>query len=312
MRQKKTDAAFTPASRGNHRGMGTERSGHRSAEVAMSMQQVSPIVEAAPSPPPRGRAERPCERGAREKELVMLLGWGGCSEKHLEPFAQLHRELGRETRVFIFPMGRGLLRFDSEQQAFGPEARWLADAAAKRPVLVHTFSDNGFFSFCRLLHELRESPEGRSVIAGLRGVIVDSGPALYAATREDFSARFANALTPIALRALGLPVRQRHAVATPALRACFRLYQAFWASTVRRLIGAYEEASADYPRCPHLFLYSGNDPVVPRRDVEAFIARQQARGVRVETRCFSTDRHLGALRADPTVYRRAVDAFGAG
>ncbi|HEU4411859.1 MAG TPA: DUF829 domain-containing protein [Polyangiaceae bacterium] len=256
----------------------------RPAEVTMQLENSPTATEAPWGAWQTGPAGRPREGFARERELVLLLGWGGSSPKQLEPFAQMHRELGREARVFIFRMFRGLLRLGGERPAIGLEAAWLAAAAAERPVIIHSFSDNGSFTFCELLGALRDSPEGRRVIANLRGAIFDSGPALYAASPEDFSARFANALTPICLRRLGLPARQRHAVATPALRACFRLYQACWASTVRRLVGSYEGVSADYPRRPHLFLYSSDDPVSPRRDVEAFAARQRARGVSVEAR----------------------------
>lgn len=275
----------------------------------MHLETVPPAIDALLTVRPPDPAERSSERGRRDEASVLLLGWGGCSERQLEPFAQMHRELGRETRAFICPMLRALLHFEGERRAFRAEAAWLAAAAAKRPVIIHSFSDNGFFSLCMLLSVLRESPEGRRAIANLRGVILDSGPALYAAVGREFSARFASALTPFCLRGLGLPAQQHHDLATPALRACFGLYQACWAGTVRRIVGAYDEVSFDYPRCPHLFLYSNDDPVSPRRDIEAFAEGQKARGVPVETRCFSTDRHLGALRADPRVYRGAVAAF---
>lgn len=233
--------------------------------------------------------------------LVLLLGWGGSTPAHLESFVRAYAGLGFRSHVFICDGFRSLLQYDRVVAACEAEARQIQALVGDDEIIVHAFSDNGFIAFCHFLRAWRGDGEARRIIARIRGVVLDSSPGLWRVSADEFSRRFACALTQMVSRRLGTP-RSNVPIVTPALIRCFDLYQRGWASTVQRLRGAYDEIEADYPGCPHLFLYGADDPIVPSRDVEAFAAELAARRLTVRTHRFDTAVHVGSFWLAPQVY----------
>lgn len=235
---------------------------------------------------------------------VLLLGWGGSHPRQLAPYVELHRARGRSTHLYIND-GVGLLwRHARVRRRCAEEAARLADGSGE--LSIHAFSDNGFIALCAIVAALRGSDAGRRTLARVRGVILDSGPALWAAGPAEFARRYALAVTPTVLRRRSA---RPHPLVTPLLRAGFRAYGLLRPATMQRLRSAYPEVAADYPRCPHLLIGGADDPLAPAADVDAFASQLAARGMEVRRRSIATDVHVGSFRAAPDVYRREIDAF---
>jgi pimeloyl-ACP methyl ester carboxylesterase len=235
---------------------------------------------------------------------VLLLGWGGSRPRQLASYVDIHRRRGSSTRLYIND-GLGLLvRPEQVRRRCAEEAARLAEVTDE--LLVHSFSDNGFITLCTIVAALRESDAGRRALARIRGVILDSGPALWAASPAEFARRYALAATSVLLRRRSA---RPHPLVTPLLHAGFRAICLLDRTAVQRLQSAYPAVAADYPDCPHLVIRGDGDPLAPAADIDAFASKLAARGIGVRCCPIATDVHVGSFRAAPDDYRAAIDAF---
>jgi pimeloyl-ACP methyl ester carboxylesterase len=238
----------------------------------------------------------------------LLIGWGNATESQLVAYERLHKSLGLRPTSVIPSTASGLVRPDAYASALAPNAEALA--AAKAPLLVHLFSDNGFIGWAALLSKLGETSAGRRARGAIVGVVMDSSPGLWAVRgRRDFARRFALGMTPAFARAAGLGARDHVPVLTPLLGAAFLGYQLLFPRAVSVMLSAEGVVAREQPRCPHLFLYGGRDALVSSDDVEAWAERQRARGIAVEQELFADARHVALYPSDPRRYREALTAF---
>lgn len=241
--------------------------------------------------------------------LVLLIGWFESTPKQLMPFVELHRGPAHQTYLLIGTGVDHLFCLDRLYATCEAEVPGIANAAGDGDVLVHAFSDAGFTVLCILLQILRRTDEGRRVLGHIRGIILESAPALYAAGRAEFSRRFAYLMTRFLVRKLRWPAERYPAILMPVFERCLDVYQVGWARTVRRIQGAFDAVSNDYPACPHLFLYGVRDTITPPAAVESFASALQSRGVPGRAVRFDTEVHLGCYRAAPVQYREAISDF---
>jgi pimeloyl-ACP methyl ester carboxylesterase len=241
--------------------------------------------------------------------LVLLIGWFESTPKHLVPFVELHRGPEHQTHILVSSGLDHLFYLDRLYATCEAEVPSIMNAAGDVDILVHAFSDAGFTVLCILLQILRRTDEGRRIVGRIRGVILDSAPALYSAGRAEFSRRFAYIMTRSLLRKLRWPAERYQPILMPVFERCLDLYQVGWARTVRRIQGAFDAVSKDYPACPHLFLYGVRDLVTPPAAIEAFASTLQSRGVPGHAVRFDTEVHLGCYRAAPEEYRQAISDF---
>lgn len=232
---------------------------------------------------------------------VVLVGWGNATSTQLLAYERLYRSLGHEPRSVIPDTKSGLLDPNVYREALAPIASEID--RSREPVVVHSFSDNGFVGWAALLERL----ETTEVI---KGVVMDSSPGLWNVRgKRDFARRFALGMTPLASRVLGLDVRERIPFVTPMLGALFLGYQLLFPRAVRTMIDAGRRVAERQPKCPHLFLYGGKDVLVRPDDVRAWIALQRERGIPVKEELFEDARHVALYPADPRRYRAVLDEF---
>jgi pimeloyl-ACP methyl ester carboxylesterase len=241
--------------------------------------------------------------------LILLIGWFESTPKQLMPFMELHRGPEDQTHILIGSGIDSLFCLDRLYASCEAKVPSIANAAGDGDILVHAFSDAGFTVLCILLQILRRTDEGRRILGHIRGIILESAPAIYSADRAEFSRRFAHVMTRFLLRRLRWPAERYQAILMPVFERCLDLYQVGWARTVRRIQGAFDAVSEDYPACPHLFLYGVRDAITPPAAVEAFASALQARGVPRHAVRFDTEVHLGCYRAAPEAYREAISDF---
>jgi len=243
-------------------------------------------------------------------DRALLVGWGNSTPSQLAAYERVYGSLGVEARSVIPDTRAGLADPTAYARALAPVAADLVVEGADRPLLVHLFSDNGFIGWAAFLEALSKSPEGARVKAAIRGVIYDSSPGLWNVQGPiDFARRFALGMTPAFSRLVGLGARERLPVVTKLLGVAFLGYQVAFPRAVEAMRSAGDRVARLQPSCPHLFLYGGEDVLVPPADVRAWIARTRAAGIDVEAIEFVRAKHVALYPSDPRLYRDALKRF---
>jgi acetyl esterase/lipase len=248
---------------------------------------------------------------------VLLLGWHDATPRHLRAVARLYEPLGHVVHPVVTSSGRSLAR----RGGFADEGRRQADALSRahelspRPLLVHSFSNAGFWTLAAILEALDEHPFVRDAHVG---TILDSAPGFP----EDFGASFTARTAPMAflpglLARAGRAPTHTHPLWSPVLGALFGLWHLAAPSQIafmRRALRTVREAHTprvDRAARPVLALWGGADRLVAREHVEAFLERSEAEGVPVERLFFEQSEHVRHLVTHRAVYEKAVRAFAA-
>jgi alpha-beta hydrolase superfamily lysophospholipase len=152
-----------------------------------------------------------------------------------------------------------------------------------RPIVVHAFSNAGFWTYAAAMRALANDVKGGAHVRDrIVALVLDSAPGFPPRLSPDFATRSsAMAMMPLLLRALGRPPALSH----PALDAPLRAFMRFWYHLSPVQIREIEESLAivrDTGRWPVLALCSSADTLVPIEHVEAFVASmRERRDVRV-------------------------------
>lgn len=243
-------------------------------------------------------------------DRALLVGWGNSTPSQLAAYERVYGALGLAARSAIPDTRAGLTNPDAYPRALAPIADALVAEGADRPTLVHLFSDNGFVGWAAFLEALARSPEGARVKASIRGVVYDSSPGLWNVRDPvDFARRFALGMTPALSRRVGLGARERIPIVTKVLGVAFLAYQLAFPRAVAAMRSAGDRVARLQPSCPHLFIYGGEDVLVPPDDVRAWIARERAAGIDVEEIEIPHGRHVALYPGEPRLYRDALKAF---
>lgn len=180
-------------------------------------------------------------------------------------------------------------------------ARVRAEARSG-PIVIHSFSNAGFWTYAATLSHL-----GPGVLERVAAAVIDSAPGFPPHVGPDFYARHsAMAVMPMILRALGRPPALHHPVLSPATRAFMR----FWYLLSARARRAMERSLAEVRETgawPLLFLYSGADRLVEPRWVEAFLATLGRRSVTAKR--WEDSAHVKHMITHRSAYFGAIERF---
>ncbi|XP_022353255.1 transmembrane protein 53 isoform X1 [Enhydra lutris kenyoni] len=235
------------------------------------------------------------EAGTRQP-LVILLGWGGCTDKNLAKYSAIYHKRGCIVIRYTAPWH---MVFFSESLGI-PSLRVLAQKllellfdyeVEKEPLLFHVFSNAGVMLY-RYVLELLQTHR-RFCHLRVVGTIFDSGPG------------DSNVLG--ALRALAAVLEHRPAVLRLLLLAAFALVAVLFHVLLAPLTALFHTHFYDRlldaaSRWPELYLYSRADEVVLARDVERMVEARLAHQVLVRSVDFVSSAHVSHLRDYPTYY----------
>jgi len=235
---------------------------------------------------------------------VVILGWAGSSIRQLRGVGRFYRRRGVRA---VIPQSATIWRAMGTPGGWMHEGRDLAAAiraAEPESLVVHVFSNAGFWSWVSTLQTLEAS-----ILARVRAVVMDSAPGFPERIEPHFYAHHATrAMVPIALAALGRPPVQSHPLVTPAVWAFMRTY---YHVSPRQI--AWSERSTqvaiDVGDWDHLLLYSAADRLVEPHYVEAFAhrLRQAERGV--ETCRWEDSTHVRHMITHRAEYFERIAAF---
>lgn len=246
---------------------------------------------------------------------VVVIGWHGSTERHLRAIAKAWEALGAEVVPVVPDSWRGMSQ-EGGWRAIGEElAERLAvlDASAPRPLVLHTFSNAGFWTMVATLDACARLHPG--LHSRLGAVLIDSAPGFPEKVSPRFTARFAAmAMAPAILAALGQKPAHRHPLLTPALQAFLNFWHRIAPRQVRFMESSQARLLALVGDRPLTVLYGDADELVPHELVAAFVERARRRGP-VQEVFFPGSahvRHLGSHRGRYTqAMRDALDAIGA-
>ncbi|XP_031475136.1 uncharacterized protein LOC116247237 [Nymphaea colorata] len=272
------------------------------------------------------RSDRPLDLA------VVLLGWLGAERKHLKRYAEWYASRGIQPITFVVPL-KDLLGFDIGERI---EQRlsmladelvaWLTERAEdgkERGLLVHTFSNTGWFSYGVILENLQSKG---NLTEKIKGCVVDSGPepelnpVVWASGFSAAMLKKRNSLTSMPkygsedtsvqdaakLQESGTSIAE--IVLLAALEKFFSVFLKLPA-VKEKLDRIISTLSHNQPACPQLYLYSGGDRVVPWQSIERFMAMQKATGRTVMSHDFKTSPHVDHFRTFPAIYAAQLQGF---
>lgn len=145
-------------------------------------------------------------------------------------------------------------------------------AAGDGPVVVHSFSNAGFWMLAAALEQLGPDERGQ-----IRATVLDSAPGFGPHVTRRFYARNATmAMMPLILRAFGKPPALRHPLLTPPTWLFMRVWYELSHAHRRRAEDALRVVR-ELDDSPLLFLYSTADELVESKYVEAWRATVERR-----------------------------------
>ncbi|KAE8023024.1 hypothetical protein FH972_008777 [Carpinus fangiana] len=116
---------------------------------------------------------------AKSRTVVVLLGWLGAKQKHLNRYAEWYASRGFHAITFTFPMAEILsYQFGGKAEEHidllvNHLADWLEEEHGKN-LVFHTFSNTGWLTYGVILEKFQK--QDPSLIGRIRGCIVDSAP----------------------------------------------------------------------------------------------------------------------------------------
>jgi len=234
-----------------------------------------------------------------DRARVAVLGWHGSHQRQLRGIARWYetREFA-DVRTVITPTFR-TMGLPGAWTRFGRElARDLDDGT---PLVIHAFSNAGFWTMSALLDAMKSTPTH---------VIVDSAPGFPETIPMRFTAKFATmAMMPGLLSALRREPRLFHPILSPPIAAFFGVWHLLAREQVRYMETGQARVIARLRGVPLLAIWSDADVLVPTEQVSAFVDRALDGGVRVERLHFTDSAHVRHFVQHRHAYFDTIEAF---
>ena len=219
-------------------------------------------------------------RDARMPAAVVL-GWHASTERQLRPIARWYETRGFIARTVITPTFRAM-GVPGAWRAFG--VKLAREIDRDRPLVIHAFSNAGFWTLSALLDAMSFAPAA---------VIVDSAPGFPEKIPMWITAKFATAaMLPGLLASLGRRPRSFHPILSPPIAMFFGAWHlvargsiAFMESGQRRVIDKLRGVRM-------LTIWSDADALIPSAHVRAFVDRAEHEGVKIERLHFTDSAHV--------------------
>ncbi|XP_023550651.1 transmembrane protein 53-like [Cucurbita pepo subsp. pepo] len=268
---------------------------------------------------------------AKSRTVVVLLGWLGAKQKHLNRYAEWYTSRGFHAITFTFPMAEILayqLGGKVEQHIdllVNHLADWLEEEHGKN-LVFHTFSNTGWLTYGAILEKFQNHDS--SLLGRIKGCIVDSAPVAAPDPQvwaSGFSAAFlkknsvaTKGLTTLDNTGMELSISNKEniepkpAVTEAALLLVLEKIFGFvlkLPTVNRRLSDVLNTLSLSQPSCPQLYIYSSADRVIPADSVESFIEEQRRAGHEVRACNFVSTPHVDHFRNDPKLYTSQLSQF---
>lgn len=241
----------------------------------------------------------------QQEPVVVLLGWGGCKERHLSKYSNIYGSQGCTTLMFIAPTEM-LISLNS-RKILSSNAKKLVNLLEEmdlieRPLFFHCFSNGG-----ALMYDLiREVLLRRDEIYNIRGCIFDSGPAEI---RLAYVCRMLSSIIPS-------ESYRRYIQAIVIFLRLYAIYAYNWIldyfidnQDALRRQSVWQSLVHEPNICPQLFLFSRDDDVCHYKSIQKFIQLRKDKDVVVDFYMWDQTPHVSHFRYYPDQYERIILDF---
>lgn len=245
--------------------------------------------------------------GPSRSPVVLLLGWGGSKPKNLSKLQSYYESRGSDSVVFCMPLFiPAFLRRSLEDGVVSI----LRSISGDRSVHIHLYSNNGTWTYAALVQ--------RPDMPKVDKVVWDSAPYLnYEAPAASLEAAALSRVFTSVL--LGRP-QYTHPIISPLSQSLLFIFVSLSRALSRLpilgralvpdLLGYNIYLRDLSPPIPHLFIYSSGDKLLPKQNVQEYIALLRKRQVPIEEVEFGDDvPHTASFYKYPEVYSQYIDNF---
>lgn len=235
------------------------------------------------------------DRSAR----ALILGWHGSTERQLRVIARWYEARGFTARTVITPTFR-TMGLPGAWPAFGEKLAREMDRE-RGPLVLHAFSNAGFWTMSALLDAMRSAPTK---------VVIDSAPGFPEKIPMWITAKFATAaMMPGLLSSLGRRPRLFHPILSPPIAFFFGAWHLIAREQVRFMETGQRRVIERLHDVPLLGIWSDADVLVPAEHVSAFLDRADRAGLRVERLHFADSAHVRHFVQHRGEYFARLEAF---
>ncbi|XP_067893222.1 transmembrane protein 53 isoform X2 [Heterodontus francisci] len=244
------------------------------------------------------------DSGFKEDPVIILLGWGGCQDKHLAKYSNIYKN--QSCIVLRYTAPWRLIFFPGTfSRNLHCTARKLLDllfdiGIEEHPILFHVFSNGGCMLYRHIVELQCNKTETYFTKLNVVGTIFDSAPGnrnLQGGIRALYTSLGSS--TNVLVKCFAIP----------AFVLIVLLKAVLYPITQFISLSNYDALKADPSRWPQLYLYSKADKIISCKDIEAMIKMRKLLAIQVQSVNFNTSQHVNHFREFPNEYSTKCISF---
>jgi len=255
-----------------------------------------------------------CTQGSTNAPvLVCVLGWGGCTRRHLRRLLEFYSSHDIPTVSWINPMLNYIFGINIKQVERVLDFLLHENRTSNNNIIIHLHSNNGAIIWGYMLDIMKTNEHYKPLLINIKGVILDSAPFIRFNDSSDWLIASAIGTSRAGVSIILNRAQYFHFIWTPLM-----VYNLFLRFFYRRYLSSDPSSSSEKIKkflntapiqIKQLYIYSDGDRLIPPHIIETFMANQVQRGVTVTSHRFVGSGHVNHFRLFPVEYGKLILDF---